>query len=257
MRFFKGLIMINQDTTERIASVLKSLGIQSGDVILVHSSLKSLGYVEGGIETLIQGLLRTIGDDGTLLMPALSYMQNPPLIHSTHETPSNVGAIPEYFRKRAGTLRSIHPTHSVCGIGKAVSELFKYHHLDDTPCGPNSPLNRMIDFGAKIIMLGCGLRPNTTMHALEEYENPPYLFGEDCVYIITDGDGKTYEKKYKHHGFSGWTQRYDRVANLSSDSFISCGNVLKAQTFVLESQGLKMAVVSKLREDPCYFVDKY
>lgn len=187
--------MINQDTTERIASDLKSLGIKSGDIILVHSSFKSLGYVECGIETVVQGLLRAIGDDGTLLMPALSYMQNPPLMHSTHETPSNVGAIPEYFRKRAGTFRSIHPTHSVCGVGKDVSELFKYHHLDDTPCGPNSPFNRMINFGAKIIMLGCGLRPNTTMHALEEYENPPYLFGEDCIYIITDGDGKTYEKK--------------------------------------------------------------
>ena len=249
--------MINQDTTERIADDLKALGIQSGDVILVHSSLKSLGHIEGGPETVIQGLLRAIGDDGTLLMPALSYMQNPHHIHSTRETPSNVGTIPEYFRKRAGTLRSIHPTHSVCGIGKAVSELFKYHHLDDTPCGTNSPFNRMIDFGAKILMLGCSLRPNTAMHALEEYENPPYLFGEDCVYIITDRDGKTYEKKYKHHGFSGWTQRYDRVAQLSSDSFIRCGNVLKAQTFVLESQGLKTAVVSKLREDPCYFVDKY
>jgi len=248
--------MISQDTTERIASDLKALGIQRGDVILVHSSLKSLGYVEGGPETVIQGLVKATGDDGTLLMPALSYMQNPHHIHNTRETPSNVGAIPEYFRKRAGTLRSIHPTHSVCGIGKAVSKLFKYHHLDDTPCGPNSPLNRMIDSGAKIIMLGCGLRPNTTMHALEEYENPPYLFGEDCVYTITDWNGKTYEKKYKHHGFSGYVQRYDRIALLSSDSFINCGNVLKSQTFVLETQGLKTAVISKMREDPCYFVDK-
>ena len=249
--------MINQDTTERIASDLKALGIQSGDVILVHSSLKSLGYVEGGPETVIQGLLRAIGDDGILLMPALSYMQNPHHIHSTRETPSNVGTIPEYFRKRAGTLRSVHPTHSVCGIGKAVSELFKYHYLDDTPCGTNSPFNKMINSGAKIIMLGCGLKPNTTMHTLEEYENPPYLFGEDCVYTITDWNGNTYEKKYRHHGFSGWTQRYDRVAQLSSDHFIRCGNVLKAQTFVIETQGLKTAVVSKLREDPCYFVDKY
>ena len=248
--------MINQDTTDRIANDLKALGIQSGDIILVHSSLKSLGYINGGPETVIQGLLRAIGNDGTLLMPALSYMQNPHHIHSTRETPSNVGTIPEYFRKRAGTLRSIHPTHSVCGIGKAVSELFKYHHLDDTPCGTNSPFNRMIDFGAKILMLGCSLRPNTTMHALEEYENPPYLFGEDCVYMITDWDGKTYEKKYKHHGFSGWTQRYDRVAELSSASFISCGNVLEAQVFVLESQGLKTAAISKLHEDSCFFVDK-
>jgi len=249
-------MMINQDAIERIASDLKALGIQPGDIILVHSSLKSLGYVDGGSETVIQGLLKAIGNDGTLLMPALSYMQNPHHIHNTHDTPSNVGAIPEYFRKRTGTIRSIHPTHSVCGIGKLVSELFKYHHLDNTPCGPNSPFNRMIDYNAKIIMLGCGLRPNTTMHALEEYKNPPYLFGEDCIYTITDWDRKTYKKKYRRHGFSGYAQRYDRIALLSSDPFIDCGNVLKAQVFAIETKKLKAAVILKLRENPYYFVEE-
>ena len=105
--------MIDQNTIERIASDLEALGIQSGDIVLVHSSLKSLGHVKGGPETVIQGLLQAIGDDGTLLMPALSYGQEPHHTHSARETPSNVGAIPEHFRKREGSLRSIHPTHSV------------------------------------------------------------------------------------------------------------------------------------------------
>ncbi|MFC1719232.1 AAC(3) family N-acetyltransferase [Candidatus Poribacteria bacterium] len=249
--------MIDQNTIERIASDLGALGIQSGDMVLVHSSLKSLGYVKGGPETVIQGLLQAVGDDGTLLMPALSYGQEPHHIHSTRETPSNVGTIPEYFRKRAGTFRSIHPTHSVCGIGKGVPEFFKDHHLDRTPCGPNSPLNRMIDLGAKIIMLGCGLRPNTTMHALEEYEKPPYLFGGECIYTITDWNGKTYNEKYRRHGFAGWKQRYDRVAQLTSASFIRCGNVLEANTYVLGTQGLRAAVLSKMREAPCFFVDRH
>jgi len=89
-----------EKTVEEIASDLKTLGIQPCDIVLVHSSLKSLGYVNGGPETVIQGLLRAVGDDGTLLMPALSYGQEPHDVHGTHETPSNVGAIPEYFRKR-------------------------------------------------------------------------------------------------------------------------------------------------------------
>ena len=250
--------MTDKSIVERISHELRALGILSDDVILVHSSLKSLGYVEGGTETVIRGLLEAIGDNGTLLMPALSYSQKPPDVHINRETPSNVGFVPEYFRKREGTIRSLHPTHSVCGIGNNVSEILKSHHLDNTPCGPNSPFNRIIDYGAKIVMLGCELRPNTTMHALEEYKNPPYLFGEDCVYTITDRDGKTYKKKYRRHGFSGWKQRYDRVAQLSSsDSFIRSGNILEAQTFVLDSQGFKIAVLSKLQENPCFFVDRY
>lgn len=251
-----GEYMVDHGTIERIASDLGLLGIQSGDVILVHSSLKSLGHVEGGAETVIQGLLRAVGDDGTLLIPALSYKQNPYYIHNTRKSPSNIGTIAEYFRKREGTRRSLHPTHSVCGVGGAVSELFRYHHLDRTPCGVNSPFNRMIDFGAKIIMLGCGLKPNTTMHALEEYGKVPYLFGEDCLYTITDWDGNTRRIKYKRHGFGSWRQRYDRVAQLPSTSFIRCGDVLKARTFVLDTQGLKTAVISKLRETPYFFVEQ-
>ena len=249
--------MGSRDISERIASDLEALGVQHGDIILVHSSLKSLGYVEGGAETVIQGLLKAVEEDGTLLLPALSYMQTPHHIHSTRETPSNVGAIPEYFRKREGTIRSIHPTHSVCGVGKAVSDLFGDHHLDRTPCGPNSPFRRMMDLGAKIVMLGCGLSPNTSMHTLEEYENPPYLFGRDCVYTITDWDGRRYEAKYRTHGFSGWRQRYDRVAKLpSSDSFIRSGSVLEAQTFVLNTNALRNAVLEKMRESPCFFVER-
>jgi aminoglycoside 3-N-acetyltransferase len=52
--------------TSRIASDLADLGVHAGDTILVHSSFKSLGPVPGGIETVVQGLLRAIGEDGTV-----------------------------------------------------------------------------------------------------------------------------------------------------------------------------------------------
>lgn len=247
--------MINRDTVGKIAYDLRELGIQNGDIILVHSSLKSLGHVDGGPETVIRGMLKALGDDGTLLMPALSYGQIPHHIHDSRKTASNVGTIPEFFRKREGTLRSLHPTHSVCGIGKLASRLLESHHLDRTPCGSCSPFNKMIDMEAKILMLGCGLRPNTTMHALEEYEVPPYLFGGDCVYTITDLEGNTRRVKYRTHGFRGWKQRYDRVADLPTDSIIRSGNVLKAQSHLLNTQELKAAVLEKMREIPCFFVD--
>lgn len=173
----------------------------------------------------------------------------PPHIHSTLHTPSNVGAIPEYFRTRPGTRRSVHPTHSVCAIGPATEELLRDHHLDSTPCGSCSPFRTMIDRGAKILMLGCGLRPNTTMHALEEYVEPPYLFGppRDCT--ITDADGHTYTKTYRPHGFGPYRQRYDRVADLPDTSFLRVGRVLGAETFLLDAMGLRSAVLAKLRED--------
>jgi len=247
--------MDEHQTTERIASDVRTLGVQPGDIILVHSSLKSLGYVPGGPETVIRGLSQAVTPDGTLLLPALSWKQQPPHIHSTLHAPSNVGAIPEYFRTRPGTRRSVHPTHSVCAIGRAAEELLRDHYLDSTPCGPHSPFRTMIDRGAKIVMLGCGLRPNTTMHALEEYVEPPYLLGPPRLYTITDADGRTYTKTYRPHGFGQWRQRYDRVADLPDTSFLRAGRVLEAETFVLDAMGLRSAVLAKLREDLFFFVD--
>ncbi len=244
------------DYINAISNDLRALGIRSGDVILVHSSLRSLGFVPGGPETVIRGLLAAVGEEGTLLLPALSYRQQPHHIHDNRRSPSNVGAIPEHFRLREGTKRSLHPTHSICGVDPAVDSLFRDHPLDTTPCGPHSPLNRMIDLGAKIIMLGCSLRPNTTMHALEEYVVPPYLFGPECEYTITDADGRTYRKVYTRHGFQGWAQRYDRVRELPRTDFLTAGHVLEAETFVLETQPLREAVLARMRENPLFFVDR-
>lgn len=240
----------------RIAAELAALGILPGDLVLVHASLRSLGPVPGGAETVVQGLLETVGPAGTLLMPALSYEQRPHHIHDTRHTPSNVGALPEYFRQRPGTARSVHPTHSLCGVGPAVAELFARHALDTTPCGPNSPFNLMIGKAAKIIMLGCGLRPNTTMHALEEYVRPPYLLGDTCVYTITDAEGRTYQKRYQRHGFYGWRQRYDRLATLAEPGLLRHGRVLAAETWVIDSALMKRVVLGVLARDPFFFVER-
>ena len=242
----------------RIAAELKDLRVLPGDTILVHSSFKSLGNVPGGIETVILGLLQAVGPDGTLLMPALSWALRPPEVSDWRSTPTSVGAIPEYFRTREGTSRSVHPTHSVCAIGKRAHELLDDHGLDCTPCGMHSPFRKVAETNGKIVMLGCGLRPNTTMHALEECIEPPYLFGPRHAFTISDRQGRTYQKEYITHGFAshGYTQRYDKVMELDSSSFLlGKGHVLQAITFVLDASRLKSAVLRKLKEDPYFFVE--
>ena len=243
--------------SERIAADLRALGVHAGDVVLVHASFKSLGPVAGGLETVFCGLAESVGSEGTLLLPALSYMQEPHHIHDARSTPCCVGALPEYVRLRQGTLRSLHPTHSLCGIGRHAEALFAEHHRDRTPCGPHSPFRKMIDLGAKIVMLGCGLRPNTTMHALEECVVPPYVFGEQCIYHITDLQGHSYERAYVQHGFDGWIQRYDRVADLpQAADFMRRGRVLEAETYVIETPQLKEAAVEAMQQSPFYFVER-
>jgi len=249
--------MREREVVRRIADDLLALGVRRGGVLLVHTSLSAMGHVAGGAETAIQGLLQALGPEGTLLMPALSYEivtpENP--VFDVRRTPSNVGAVPEFFRTRPGTRRSVHPTHSVCGVGPLAEALLGEHILDDTPCGPHSPFRRLRDVGGQILMLGCGIEPNTSIHGIEELVEPPYLFGPSLRYCLALADGRVQHKIYRPHNFLGWVQRYDRVGTLLDQDGLKHGAVLAARTYLLKAPALWDAVLAALGQDPLYLVD--
>ncbi|MEJ5310445.1 MAG: AAC(3) family N-acetyltransferase [Anaerolineae bacterium] len=240
-----------------IAQDLRDLGVREGGVLLVHSSLRVLGYVEGGPETVIQALLAALGPEGTLLMPALSYehVTRCSPIFDVRYTPSNVGAIPEYFRLRPGTRRSVHPTHSVCAVGPRTGEMLDDHPLDDTPCGPHSPFHKLRDVGGQLLMLGCGLHPNTSFHAMEELIVPPYLFGDPLTYTLIDADGRSQQKTYRTHAFIGYEQRYDRLADVLDEPALHRGRVLAAEVYLIDVPAMWDAALAALRRDALYFVE--
>ena len=237
---------------------LVNLGIQTGDNLLVHASFKSLGKVDGGPETVISSLMESIGENGTLLMPALSYesvTENQP-VFNVNETPSCVGTLPEYFRKRPGTLRSLHPTHSISAYGKKAEFFINNHEQDTTPVGPKSPLSKIKDEHGKILFIGCGLKPNTSMHGIEEFVIPEYLFNGDVTFTVEDSDGKIKQYLHTTHGFKGWEQRYDRIENILSDHELKKGKVLEAECYLMDAKALWEKAFEKLKENPLYFIDK-
>jgi aminoglycoside 3-N-acetyltransferase len=232
------------------------LGLNADDVVLVHASFKSLGICDP--EEILGALLAAIGPGGTLLMPALTYAQEPVDIHDTRTAPTCVGYLSEYFRRRPGTLRSLHPTHSVCAVGARAREIVAEHWRDTTPCGANSPFRRNIELRGKILMIGCGLRPNTTMHAVEELIAPPYLYGPEREYTITDHDGRVFQRTYTTHGFSthGYWQRYDRVDGLLPATHHRQGPVGEAQCHLIDAAALRTTAVERMRIDPFCFVER-
>jgi len=246
------------EVRKRIAADLKAAGLRPGGVALVHSSLASLGHVPGGAETVAAGLLEALGADGTLLMPALSYEH----VHAgqprfdVRRTPSNVGTIPEHFRTRPGTRRSLHPTHSVCGVGPGAAEILGEHHLGRTPCGPHSPFRRVRESGGQVVFLGCGMQPNTSMHGVEELVEPPYLFAGTVVFELVREDGQKRGMECRIHGFQGWAQRYERIAPLLEEDGLQSGKVLQATVHVLEAEKMWERGERALRRDPFFFVEK-
>lgn len=237
-----------------LSAQLADLGVQPGDLVMVHSSYRSLGVSHPDV--ILDALRATLGKDGTLLMPALSYLQQPPTVHDTRFTPSCVGFLSEYFRTRPGTRRSLHPTHSVCGWGAQAEDILKDHILDHTPCGPHSPFNQLFLRNGKILMLGCGLSPNTAMHAIEEWVQPPYLFGKPERYTIIDEQGNSFEKVYIPHSFENTIQRYERVGELLQPPALRVGKVGGAMCHLIDAVALKACALEKLTQDIYFFVDR-
>ena len=250
--------MSEQAVIQEIVADLRRLGVNTGGVLVVHSSLRSLGHVPGGPETVIRGLIAALGARGTLLMPALSYefvTRKKPRFH-IFETPSNVGIIPEYFRTRRGTRRSVHPTHSVCGIGRLSRQLLEKHYLDDTPCGQYSLFRLLPSVNGQILMLGCGLHTNTSMHAIEEIVEPPYLFDAPISYQLVLENGKAVQKIYRPHSFVGYEQRYERIEDYLRSPGLKTGAVLKATCYLIEARALWEAALPFLQADPFGFVQE-
>src|SRR5688500_10428768 len=97
-----------------ITEDLHRLGLAVGDALVVHSSLRSIGPVEGGAEAVVAALLDVVGERGLLVAPTFTYRGErfDPLTE-----PGLTGRIAEAVRSWPGALRSWHPTHSVAAIG--------------------------------------------------------------------------------------------------------------------------------------------
>jgi len=164
-------------TRAALTAGLARLGIAPGDTLFVHSSLKSLGYVEGGAPAVIGALQDAVGSQGTLLLPtyylpggtvratcAMPDYVFDPRRHGTH-----MGRLPEAFLASAGVRRSIHPTHSVSAWGRHAIHLTEAHHRAPSIFGMDSPWQRFIGCEhAKVLGLGISMGPVTFYHALED-----------------------------------------------------------------------------------------
>ena len=106
-------------TIDDLLADLRTSGIRPGDLLVVHSSLKSLGYVAGGAEAVVEALVRAVGPAGTVLFPALTFEGSLTRFLREHDMidlrrrPSHNGAIPRAAGQRRDARRSVHPTHTV------------------------------------------------------------------------------------------------------------------------------------------------
>jgi aminoglycoside 3-N-acetyltransferase len=241
---------------EDLADDFRRIGLRSGDNIVLHSSLKSIGRTTNGPATVIDALLQVIGPSGNLLVPTYTYSlvvwNTEPYDH--HTSASRVGVITEEVRHRHGAHRSFHPTHSVAVIGPEAQAITA-NHLHHTPIGNGSPLDRMRVRGAKILMLGTCQDTNSTLHLVEVMAGLPYVsvcFQADADYETGWFFNERRQIEYVQlHEFPGCSRGFRNIEfRLREIGVLQDVKIGSATSQLLDMEWLCRAAVAILQRDP-------
>ena len=236
-----------------VTSLLQQAQVPSDGVLFVHSAFRALSQAGFRADAFVAALADYMAP-GTLVMPTMTWRLVTPETPFFDEisTPSHVGVIPELFRQTVATHRSLHPTHSVAAIGRLAEALLSGHHLDDTPCSPNSPYGRARKEDAHILLLGIGFERCTAIHVAEEtaaidvYLEPASQAG---VYECRSRSGVVHQVRLRRHlrlnrNFPQFEAPLDAAGKLRR------GNLAGASWLAVTQRDLLDLVLSTLTKNP-------
>lgn len=188
-------------TKEMLKDQLRQGGIDPQGILLCHFSMKKIGEVEGGAETVLDALSEYM-QPGLLVIPAHTWdninLENP--VFDVKNTPVCIGVLPELFRRRPGVVRGVHPTHSLCALGQGAEALSRDQHKMNTPCSPHSSYGELVRRNAQILLVGVRFDRNTTLHCIEEMADVPNRLTKEPhqLYAIDEAGVRHSVPSYRH-----------------------------------------------------------
>jgi len=223
-------------TRESLRRDLSALGVGSGDRVIVHTSMRSLGWVNGGAVVYIQALMDAVGRSGTVVMPTQSGdysdpggWRHPPVppewvdevrrtmpAFDPEVTPTwRMGVAPELFRTMPGVVRSGHPSGSFAAWGADAEKIVADHGVQRI--GEKSPAARLYDLDGKVLLVGVGYDRNTSFH-LAEYRAPSTVYVEELMPLVANGVVE-------------WTI-ITEIEFMDDDSLLNLGTAFEAESVV-------------------------
>jgi aminoglycoside 3-N-acetyltransferase len=173
-----------QVSPRQLSEALASLGLDGTQHLIVHSSLKSFGTLDGGADTLLGELEHATA---TLVAPAFSYqtlLRGPDSpIHAQFERGTRVsrdiGRLAQSMVERRDARRSPHPALSFVALGEQADAVLGRQTLSN----PYAPIGALYDLGGYALLAGVDHSSNTSIHYGEYLAGMPLL----TRYVPQDG----------------------------------------------------------------------
>ena len=188
-------------TKEMLKDHLREMGLKPTDAVMVHSSMKAIGEVEGRADTVLDALMEYFAE-GLLMLPTHTWatMNADHPVFDPETEPSCVGLLTNLFMKRPGVLRSLHPTHSIGIYGKKAAEFIRGEEKATTPCPIGGAWDRLREIGAKILLIGVTHVNNTFIHVVDEaFDVPGRLVEKPITLSVKMPDGSLLPRIYYPH----------------------------------------------------------
>lgn len=183
-------------TFENLVEGFRELGVEEGDTLLVHSSYKSFGEVDGGPQTVIHALEAALGAEGTLIMPTFNFDFNKGVPWDVRSTPSKMGILTELVRTDLRAKRVFHPFYSFAILGKHAEMLGSLRYK--SAYERDSVFGKLRDLDGKIMVIGLSYNDSMTFfHHIEQMEGVDYRFLKQFTGEVTDENGNTYTDTFE------------------------------------------------------------
>jgi aminoglycoside 3-N-acetyltransferase len=247
-------------TKKHIINEIIEMGIKPDDTLLIHSSMKAIGEVENGADTVLDAFIEYM-KEGLLIFPTHTWAQinDENNIYNPETEPSCVGILTNLFRKRPNVFRSWHPTHSVAAIGKDAEQYATGEENYDTPCPRGGCWGKLYDRKAKILFLGCSLKRNTFLHGVEEWNNIPNRLTETHqeLKILTPVGRLLDRPMRRHYNPSGdISQNYDKMLEpFLYKGIANKGYIGDAESVLCDVVGMADLTSELLKINPDLFAD--
>jgi aminoglycoside 3-N-acetyltransferase len=242
-------------TLNDLVAGFRSLGVEAGDTMLVHSSYKSFGPVDGGPQTVIRALelaLDTDGD-GTLIMPTFNFDFNKGQAWDVRTTPSKMGVLTEVVRQDPRARRVFHPFYSFAILGKHAEMLGNLRYK--SAYERNSVFGKLRDLDGKIMVIGLSYNDSMTFfHHIEQMEGVDYRFLKQFTGQVTDAEGTTYTDTFEmlvRDIDKGVLTMVDPMGNLMEEQgVIKSAQIGEAAVKLMKANEAYAFTAREMRRDP-------